>query len=71
VARQVKWAGKVPCYPGLGVSASRSKFGADRAIEQILLTRKYHTGGFMIFNYGVPEARDLVPRLGLGITAGK
>jgi uncharacterized lipoprotein YddW (UPF0748 family) len=69
VARQVKWSSKVPCYPGLGVSASRSRFGADRAIEQILITRKYNTGGFMIFNYGVTEARDLVPLLGLGIAS--
>jgi uncharacterized lipoprotein YddW (UPF0748 family) len=71
VIKQIAWAGKVPCYPGLGVSASRSKFGPDRAIEEILVTRKNNTGGFMIFNYGQREADELVPLLGLGITARK
>ena len=69
VAQQVQWAGRVPCYPGLGVSASSSHFGADRAIEQILITRQHHTGGFVIFNYGASECRELLPLLGLGITA--
>lgn len=69
VARQVQWAGRVPCYPGLGVSASSSQFGADRAIEQIQVTRRHHTGGFVIFNYGKRESEDLLPLLGLGITA--
>lgn len=68
VAQQVQWAGRVPCYPGLGVSASSSRFGADKAIEQILITRRHKTGGFTIFNYGVPEATELLPLLGMGIT---
>lgn len=68
VKQQVEWAGKVPCYPGIGVSASSSHFGVDRVIEQIQLTRAHHTGGFTIFNYGVTESKELVPLLGLGIT---
>ena len=68
VSQQVKWAGKVPCYPGLGVSASSSRFGADRAIEEIHITRQYQTGGFVIFNYGPNEANELLPQLGSGIT---
>lgn len=68
VAQQVQWAGKIPCYPGIGVSASSSSFGVDRVIEQIKITRGYNTRGFIIFNYGVAESRDLVPMLGLGIT---
>jgi hypothetical protein len=67
VARQVPWAGKTPCYPGIGLSTSR--FGADRLIEQINITRRHETGGFVIFNYGVPESREVLPKLGLGITA--
>jgi uncharacterized lipoprotein YddW (UPF0748 family) len=67
VSRQVQWAGKTPCYPGIGLSTSR--FGPDRLIEQINLTRRYKTGGFVIFNYSVPESRDILPKLGLGITA--
>jgi uncharacterized lipoprotein YddW (UPF0748 family) len=69
VSQQVEWAGKTPCYPGLGVSASSSRFGPDRAIEQINITRRYGTHGFLIFNYGVKESRDILPKLGLGITA--
>jgi len=38
-------------------------------IEQILITRKHKTHGFTIFNYGVTESRELLPLLGLGITA--
>lgn len=69
VFQQVKWAGRVPCYPGLGVSSSSSRFGADRAIEEIEITRRYQTGGFIIFNYGVAESAQLLPMLNLGITS--
>ena len=69
VSQQVKWAGRVPCYPGLGVSSSSSRFGVDRAIEEIEITRRYRTGGFVIFNYGVAESTQLLPMLNLGITA--
>jgi len=69
VARQVQWAGRTPCYPGIGVSASSSHFGVDRVIEQIDITRRHKTGGFVIFNYGVPESQELLPLLGLGITS--
>ena len=69
VTKQVQWANGTPCYPGIGVSASSSHFGVDRVIEQINITRRYNTGGFVIFNYGATESRDLLPRLGLGITS--
>jgi uncharacterized lipoprotein YddW (UPF0748 family) len=69
VSRQVQWTGRVPCYPGIGYSASSSHFGADRAIDQIKVTRRYHTGGFVIFNYAKAEYAELLPLLGMGITA--
>jgi uncharacterized lipoprotein YddW (UPF0748 family) len=69
IALQKDWAGKVPVYPGIGVSSSGSRLGADRTIGQIAVTRRHDTKGFIIFNYGVAEAKDLVPMLGLGITA--
>lgn len=68
VAQQVGWAGKTPCYPGIGVSASSSHFGVDRLIEQINITRRFQTHGFIIFNYGVKESEELLPLLGVGIT---
>jgi uncharacterized lipoprotein YddW (UPF0748 family) len=67
IAQQLKWAGSTPCYPGIGLSTAR--FGADRLIEQINITRQHKTGGFVIFNYSVPESREVLPQLGLGITA--
>jgi uncharacterized lipoprotein YddW (UPF0748 family) len=69
IKKQLDWAGKTPCYPGIG--ASTAHFGADNIIDQINLTRRHHTGGFVIFNYGVPESREILPQLGLGITARK
>jgi uncharacterized lipoprotein YddW (UPF0748 family) len=68
VEQQVAWAGKVPCYPGLGASSTSSHFGADRAIEEIEVARQHKTGGFVIFNYGANETRELLPDLGLGLT---
>lgn len=69
VGKQVAWAGKVPCYPGIGVSASSSHFGADKVIDQIHIARKTGAGGFVIFNYAVPESTELLPKLGAGITS--
>jgi uncharacterized lipoprotein YddW (UPF0748 family) len=69
VAKQVRWANGTPCYPGVGVSASSSHFGVDRVIDQINITRRYNTGGFVIFNYGAAESKDLLPMLGVGITS--
>lgn len=69
VARQVQWAGRTPCYPGIGVSAASSHFGVDRVIEQINVTRRHNTHGFIIFNYGAAECQELLPLLGLGITS--
>jgi hypothetical protein len=51
------------------VSASTSHFGVDRVIEEINITRRHNTGGFIIFNYGVTESQELLPLLGLGITS--
>jgi uncharacterized lipoprotein YddW (UPF0748 family) len=71
VSQQVALVGRAGCYPGIGVSASSSKFGIERLIEQIEVTRRYRTRGFTIFNYGATESRELLPLLGLGITAPK
>lgn len=68
IVQQLQWAAGRPCYPGIGESASVSRLGVDRVIEQIGITRQLHTGGFVIFNYAVPEYEELLPLLGLGIT---
>ena len=59
IKKQLDWAGKTPCYPGIG--ASTAQFGADNIIEQINITRRLNTRGFIIFNYGVPESREILP----------
>lgn len=69
VVQQKIWAGKVPIYPGIGVSSSRTRLPVDRTIDQIEITRRHSTGGFTLFNYGVHESRELLPMLGLGTTA--
>ena len=68
VEQQVKWAGKVPCYPGIGLSVWPKKCNINRLIDQIAITRKHKTGGFTIFEYNTSTARDVAPLCGLGIT---
>ena len=68
VARQVKWAGKVPCYPGIGLSCWEAQGDIFTLFRQIDITRQARTGGFTIFNYSLDEASQTVPRCGLGIT---
>jgi uncharacterized lipoprotein YddW (UPF0748 family) len=69
VGNQTAWAGRVPCYPGIGASASNPELGPAGVIGQILATRHHRTGGFTIFNLGPAETRALLPLLGTGITA--
>jgi uncharacterized lipoprotein YddW (UPF0748 family) len=69
VSRQLPWANPARCYPGIGLSASTSQFGVDRLVEQISVTRRHETGGFVVFNYGTVECQEILPMLGLGITA--
>lgn len=66
--KQKEWAGPALLCPGIGVSASHPALAPEDVIRQIELTRKHGAMGFIIFNYGEKEARDLVPLLGLGIT---
>ncbi len=68
VRRQKLDAGSAGLVPGIGASSSHSTLEADAVIEQIGNTRRHATQGFIIFNYGEREARDLIPLLGLGAT---
>ena len=61
VDSQKQWAGKTLVYPGIGANSSSSRFGADRVIGQSQITRKHKSGGLMIFNYIINEAKDLNP----------
>ncbi len=68
VSRQLEWAGKVPCYPGIGLSVWPERTDVCGVIEQVSITRRLKTGGFTIFNYADVEAREVVPRCGKGLT---
>ncbi|HOZ45784.1 MAG TPA: family 10 glycosylhydrolase [Candidatus Hydrogenedentes bacterium] len=68
VQEQKAWFGKVPCYPGIGLSVWPDPSDIARLIEQIDITRKLNMGGFTVFNYGVNELSQMVPLCGLGIT---
>jgi uncharacterized lipoprotein YddW (UPF0748 family) len=68
--QQTGWAGKVPCYPGIGLSCWPAS-GSDNAvqlIEQIGRTRKAKTGGFTVFELNAREAQDVLPLSALGAT---
>ncbi len=68
VREQVTWSGRVPCYPGIGLSVWPDAGNVLKLIDQINMTRQCGTGGFTVFNYAVSEARDVVPMCGVGIT---
>lgn len=68
VTQQIEWASGVPCYPGIGLSTWTGDPDVAKVIDQIKITRRLKTGGFTIFNYGVPEAKQVAPMCGLGIT---
>ena len=68
VEQQLIWAGRVPCYPGIGLSVWQDPTDICKLIEQINITRDLHTGGFTIFNYGPTESREVLPKLGKGIS---
>ena len=68
IPKQIEWAGKVPCYPGIGIHKLGRR--ADRVIRQIELTRGHNTGGFVLWQYALSQHADvLVPLFGRGITA--
>jgi len=68
VGRQLPWTGKVPCYPGIGLSVWPDQADICKLIEQINITRRLGTGGFTIFNYGPEQASQVLPMLGKGMT---
>jgi len=68
VKQQIEWAGKVPCYPGIGLGVWAPGDNIVKLIEFIQITRKLGTKGFTIFEYRAPEAAEIVPLCGKGIT---
>jgi len=61
--------GRIPLYPGLGVTAGSSSLGSDDTIAQILIARRLGVPGFIVFNYSQSLAETLLPDLSRGITS--
>ncbi len=59
-------AGRI--YPGLGVTASESRLSPVRAIRQILAARRLGARGFALFELNDTLGREVLPRLGQGVT---
>jgi hypothetical protein len=68
VGRQLGWAGKVPCYPGIGLSTWQPPTDVATLIEQITAARRLGAKGFTIFEFNAASAREVVPMCGMGIT---
>ncbi len=68
IRQQLEWAGNVPCYPGIGFSVWPDEGKIYRLMEQIKTTRALKSGGFIIFDYNVLTAREIVPLCGAAIT---
>jgi uncharacterized lipoprotein YddW (UPF0748 family) len=69
VSRQLELVqGRIPVYPGIGATASRSQLTADRVAGQIHLTRKLGASGFTIFNLSKESAEELIDPLAMGTT---
>lgn len=68
VVPQKRIAGKVPVYPGIGLSTWRND-GRDavRLAKQILVVRELGLGGFTVFNFD-RRAEKALPLLHLGVT---
>jgi uncharacterized lipoprotein YddW (UPF0748 family) len=70
VTAQLGYAGKVPVYPGIGLSCWRDPQDVVKLVEQIEITRQLKTGGFTIFNYDA-SMEPVLPLVSLGTTAEK
>ena len=58
--------GRIPIYPGIGATASRSALSVDRVVGQIHHARSLGANGFTIFNLDRGTIRDIAPGVGLG-----
>ncbi len=64
-----RWVGgRVPLTPGIGLVRLMTP---DQTLHHVLITRKYKTAGFVLFQYRPPPAKEHLPLLHLGATAEK
>jgi uncharacterized lipoprotein YddW (UPF0748 family) len=58
---------RVPLYPGIGATASRSKLTVEHVIGQIRLARSLGAEGWTIFNFDAGTAASIVPGVGASV----
>jgi uncharacterized lipoprotein YddW (UPF0748 family) len=68
VSMQKAFVGKVPLYPGIGLSCWKDPKDAVKLAEQIEVTRELGLSGFTVFDYDA-NAEAVLPWLRLGTTA--
>ena len=72
VENQLKLVGgRIPVYPGIGATASRSALSADRVVGQIHHARSLGAAGFTVFEFNPRTAQSIIPGVGLGAGARK
>jgi uncharacterized lipoprotein YddW (UPF0748 family) len=63
--------GRIPVYPGIGATASRTSLPTDRVVGQILAARSAGAAGFTVFNLDRQTIAAIVPGVGYGVGAKK
>ncbi|HIE30124.1 TPA: hypothetical protein EYP66_22900 [Candidatus Poribacteria bacterium] len=70
VARQLNLTkNRIPIYPGIGATASKSSLTPDQVVGQIAIARQAGAHGFTIFDYGSVTAASIISAVGK--SAGK
>lgn len=68
VSQQLGYAaGRIPVYPGIGAFI----LDTDGTLVQIQETRKFKTGGFILFELSASSAANLLPKISEGATASE
>jgi len=68
VNTQKDYVGKVPLYPGIGLSCWKDPRDAVKIAQQIAVARELGLKGFTVFNYD-DNAEAVLPYLRLGATS--
>ena len=58
--------GRIPVYPGIGATASRTTLSADRVAGQVHIARRLGAAGFTVFNLSPSTATEILPGMALG-----
>ena len=71
VKNQREWAGKVPVYPGIGLSVWPDRNDVVGLAEKVQIARQAGCKGFMVFEFSPDQAIKVMPMMELGLTGQK